>query len=256
MFYHHPGNLDEIVFEHRNKEYGAYELRKVYTGHLLTGFIIAMAAFLLSVFTYFIIINIEMPGEKVVAFNPLLLKSNSNNIDMIVPETPATSTHPAENAPKPTIVTPEENPGKNSSGNITIDSTETSSDTLTATNTGGGLEGDTNTSGGSGVYSYVENMPVFPGGQQGILEYLVANTRYPVQAIQYNIYGTVEVIFYITKDGLVDNVKVAKSANPVLDNEAVRVIKSMPKWKPGTRNGRPVTVMYKVPITFPQIVRK
>ena len=53
MFYHHPGNLDEIVFEHRNKEYGAYELRKVYTGHLLTGFIIAMAAFLFICFYLF-----------------------------------------------------------------------------------------------------------------------------------------------------------------------------------------------------------
>lgn len=253
----HSCEFDDIVFENRNKEYGAYELRKAYSGYHLTGFIISLLFFVLSIAIWFFLTNMSSSAmEKSIEINPLLIQAYTENIDLMLPQPPATSKHPAENPANMTIVTPGENPGKNNAGNIAIDTTDTSEDTLSMTSTGGGLEGDTNTAGGSGVYTYVENMPVFPGGQQGILEYLVNHTRYPVEAIQYNIYGTVEVIFYITKEGLVDNVKVAKSANPILDKEAVRVIKAMPKWQPGTRNGRPVTVMYKVPITFPQIVRK
>jgi len=249
-------DFNDLVFEHRNKDYGAYVLRKAYFHNLMTGWIISMSLVIIFALTYFIILLFHPADKHITEFNPLLIQNNSNNIDLILPENPATTTNPNNSVINKELIHPEDNVTKHSSGQIAIDSTNSDNDTIALTNKGGGLPGDTNTTGGNGVYSYVENMPQFPGGQQGILDYILSHTRYPVQAIQYNIYGTVEVIFYITKDGLVDNVQVAKSANYLLDNEAVRVIQSMPKWKPGTRNGRPVTVMYKVPITFPPIVRK
>lgn len=249
-------DFDELVFEHRNRDYGAYALRKAYFRHLITGCIIAITFFTVTVFVYYVILISQHTGVPVAEFNPLLIQNNSKNIEIILPENPAMTTHPNENLVNRGLIRPEDNTTKHSSGVISIDSTNSVNDSTSLGNKGGGLAGDTNTTGGSGAYTYVENMPQFPGGQQGILEYLTGHIRYPVQAIQYNIFGTVEIIFYITKEGLVDNVKVAKSVNSILDNEAVRVIKNMPKWKPGTRNGKPVTVMYKVPITFPQIVRK
>jgi len=249
-------DFDELVFEHRNKDYGAYVLRRSYFRHMVIGYVIAMVFFIVTVFVYYLILISQSTIGPIAEYNPLLVQNNSKNIEIILPENPAITTHPNGNLINKEVIRPEDNTTKHSAGVISIDSTNSVNDSLSLSTKGGGLEGDTNTTGGSGVYTYTENMPEFPGGQQGILEYLIGHTRYPVQAIQYNIYGTVEIIFYITKEGLVENVKVAKGVNSILDNEAVRVISNMPRWKPGTRNGKPVTVMYKVPITFPQIVRK
>jgi periplasmic protein TonB len=248
-------DFDEIVFEHRNKEYGAYALRKAYFRHLVTGSGFAMTFFLLAVFVYYFIITSQAPGVPVAEYNPLLIQNNSKNIEIILPESPAVTTRPNENRISKELIKPEDNNTRNSSGEVSIDSSNSVNDSLSLSNKGGGLEGDTNTTGGSGMYSYTETRPEFPGGQQGVAEYIIENIRYPYQAIQYKLYGTVEIVFYISKEGLVENVNVAKSVNPILDNEAIRVIKNMPRWKPGTRNGKPVKVIYHLPISFPKNVK-
>jgi len=100
------------------------------------------------------------------------------------------------------------------------------------------------------VFDVVEQMPSFPGGQGALMQYLSSNIKYPVVAEENGIQGRVIIQFVVEKDGSVTDVHVAKSVDPSLDKEAVRVVKSMPKWIPGKQNGAPVRVKYTVPVTF------
>ena len=100
------------------------------------------------------------------------------------------------------------------------------------------------------VFDVVEQMPQFPGGPQALFEYLSKNIKYPVVAEENGIQGRVIVTFVVERDGSITDVKVAKSVDPSLDKEAMRVVKSMPHWIPGRQNGSPVRVKYTVPVTF------
>ncbi|MCQ2333816.1 MAG: energy transducer TonB [Paludibacteraceae bacterium] len=101
------------------------------------------------------------------------------------------------------------------------------------------------------VFVVVETMPEFPGGQQALFKYLSENVKYPVIAQENGIQGRVICQFVVNKDGAIVEVEVVRSGgDPSLDKEAVRVIKSMPKWKPGKQRGKPVRVKYTVPVNF------
>lgn len=100
------------------------------------------------------------------------------------------------------------------------------------------------------VYQIVEEMPQFPGGEQAMMKYIAENVKYPEDAKEKNQSGRVFLSFVVEKDGRVDDVKVLKSVCESVDNEAVRVVKAMPNWKPGKQKGKPVRVSYCLPITF------
>jgi len=100
------------------------------------------------------------------------------------------------------------------------------------------------------IYQIVEQMPEFPGGTEKMMDYLSNNIKYPEEAKEKGISGRVFLSFVIEKDGSVSNVKVAKGIGKLCDDEAVRVVKAMPKWKPGMQKGKPVRVNYMLPITF------
>lgn len=101
------------------------------------------------------------------------------------------------------------------------------------------------------VYEVVENMPEFPnGGMAALMKYLTDNIRYPEAAKKAGIQGRVIVQFVVDKDGSIKNVRTLRGVNSDLDAEAIRVIQSMPKWKPGTQKGEPVKVKYTVPVMF------
>lgn len=100
------------------------------------------------------------------------------------------------------------------------------------------------------VYDVVEQMPEYPGGMEAMIEFLSTNVKYPEDAIKQNIGGRVMVMFVIEPDGSVTNVRVAKKVFPSLDAEAVRVVKTMPKWKPGKEKGRAVRVNFTIPVIF------
>ena len=101
------------------------------------------------------------------------------------------------------------------------------------------------------IFVVVEKMPEFPGGQQALFKYLSENVKYPVIAQENGIQGRVICQFVVNRDGSIVDVEVVRSGgDPSLDKEAVRVIKSMPKWKPGQQRGKPVRVKYTVPVNF------
>ena len=99
-------------------------------------------------------------------------------------------------------------------------------------------------------FMVVENMPEFPGGDLGLMKYIQKNVKYPPIAKEYNITGKVYVQFIVDKSGTVTNVKVVRGVDKNLDAEAVRVVKSLPKYKPGKQRGKPVRVMFTIPINF------
>ena len=100
------------------------------------------------------------------------------------------------------------------------------------------------------VFDVVEQMPSFPGGPQALMEYLSNNVKYPVVAQENGVQGRVVVSFVVERDGSITDVKVVRSVDPSLDKEAVRVVKSMPRWIPGKQNGQAVRVKYNVPVAF------
>lgn len=96
----------------------------------------------------------------------------------------------------------------------------------------------------------VEQMPSFPGGTQALIEYLKENVTYPEEFEETCVQGRVVVSFVVERDGSITEAKVVKSVYPSLDEEALRVVNSMPKWRPGKQNGNSVRTKYTIPITF------
>ena len=101
------------------------------------------------------------------------------------------------------------------------------------------------------IFEVVEQMPEYPnGGMAGLMQFLSKNIKYPTIAQENGIQGRVTVQFVVNKDGSIVDAKVLRGVDPYLDKEALRVVNSMPKWKPGMQRGKPVRVKYTVPVMF------
>ena len=100
------------------------------------------------------------------------------------------------------------------------------------------------------VFDMVEQMPAFPGGMHESMVYLRKNIKYPTIAQENGTQGRVIIQFVVERDGTISDVRVARGVDPYLDKEAVRVVKSMPKWIPGKQNGKAVRVKFTVPVMF------
>jgi len=102
----------------------------------------------------------------------------------------------------------------------------------------------------SKVFDVVEQMPSFPGGNAALMAYLANNIKYPVVAQENGVQGRVVVSFVVERDGSITDVNVVRGVDPSLDREAQRVVRSMPRWNPGKQNGQAVRVKYNVPVSF------
>lgn len=100
------------------------------------------------------------------------------------------------------------------------------------------------------IHNVVEQMPAFPGGQQALFAFLSKNVHYPPKAQQMGLQGRVILSFTVEKDGSIADIIVLRSVHKLLDDEAMRVVRSMPKWRPGKQNGKPVRVRYTIPLSF------
>lgn len=102
----------------------------------------------------------------------------------------------------------------------------------------------------TGIFSFVEEMPEFPGGQSAMYSFLSKNLVYPKKAIENDISGKVYVQFVVRKDGALDSIKISRGLGYGCDEEVIRVLKLMPKWKPGKSNGKPVATRFTLPVAF------
>ncbi|MBP5328169.1 MAG: energy transducer TonB [Bacteroidales bacterium] len=100
------------------------------------------------------------------------------------------------------------------------------------------------------IFVFVEDFPEFPNGEDNMYKYLGANIKYPKDALENGIQGTVVVKFVVEKDGTISNVKAIRKIGGGCDEEAVRVVKRMPRWKPGKQRGKPVRTEFTLPIQF------
>jgi periplasmic protein TonB len=251
--------LDDLVFENRNKEYGAYVLRKSYSKHLMRAMIVAISLFLLFIFMP-TIIRLLTPKEEVIE-EPLKEVKYTDlmeppPLDKNIPPPPPNLPPP----PKVNKLTPpkvvedkdvrEEDEIKEIEelkqapiSNTTTEGPVVAPDLNVPVETVIDEPKEDNT-----VYTSVEQMPVFPGGDAELMNYIKKNLQIPNAAKEAGINGKLFVGFTVNKDGNVTDVRVEKGLGFGLDEAAVRVIQKLPRFTPGKQNGNAVKVRYVWPI--------
>jgi len=263
--------LDDIVFANRNKAYGAYALRKGYPAVVTRALIIGSAITALALFapTLLDILTPEKKEEAMVEVD--LMKLPPPPID---PNEPPPPPPPPVELPKVNTVKflpPEVKPDEEVPEETPPPAVEELKEAVAAEKT---QEGDPNAEEviaapeataaptkaevvveapapkEDEVFTVVEQNPEFVGGQAAMYAWLSKNIKYPAAASRANISGKVFVSFTVNTDGSITDAQVLKGLGFGTDEEAVRVVKSMPRWKPGKQSGRPVRVKYNLPISF------
>ncbi len=251
-------DFDDLVFENRNREYGAYQLRKGYNRVLVT-VTLAVSFFVSAVV---VIPFLVKPSSGEIAFGgggysiPVRFENLEQPVEKIfaspVPPPPEKTKVPETVKYVPPVVV---------DSIISIEETQMTTDAALAsqdnqvTDAGSGF-GEDLFPGGDGTGSeeplmIVEVMPSFKGGGLSkFAEWVGKHTNYPQTAVDGKIRGTVFLTFIVERDGSVTNVTVTKGVHPLLDNEAVKVISESPKWTPGLQRGHPVRVIFRIPLIF------
>jgi periplasmic protein TonB len=264
-------DLDDIVFEGRNQNYGAYVIRKIYQNHLKRASIFGFAFFALIVASPSIAENMK-PKDKFM-MDPVVLNTLPEIPKVDIPKPPEP---PKPELPKPVIATQQFTPPVVKEDNevkepdnipkmedITAavaavtqegDKGVLAPDFVPAPPIGAG-EGDgdkkvTKEEDTDVTFMVVEQSPEFINGIKAMYQFLSNNMKYPSVARENNIEGTVYVGFVVGKDGTIRDVKVKRGIAGGCNEEAIRVVELMPKWNPGKQNGRPVSVAYTIPIKF------
>lgn len=251
---------NDVVFEEKNKMYGAYVIRRNYNRVVALAVFIACASFVFAVSLPAIIEMLSSKQEEVLP--PVDITTVDLTppppLDPTTPPPPPPPPPPAMETVKftPPVVTDEE----------VVEPppviTEESPQISTETHEGNGNdeivipdEGNGNQVVEAAVeqpLTIVEQMPTFPGGEAEMMKYIQRNVQYPQVEKEAGISGTCYVTFVVEKDGSITDVKVLRGVNggPGCDKEAIRVVKSMPPWKAGKQNGREVRVQFNLPIKF------
>ncbi|RAU81517.1 energy transducer TonB [Pontibacter arcticus] len=261
-------SLDDIVFDGRNKAYGAYLLRKLYNSHITKAAIIATLLFLIFV-SMPLIAKMIAGDEEVVVEERVITEVELAQPPPLEENTPPPPPPPDLPPPPPPVrATVKYTPPVVKRDNEVVEEEEIPDvEKLEEIDAGvKTVEGDKNApldlgdiDGTSTVvaevveekpYTYVEQMPTFPGGDSEMQKYVQKNVRYPAAAQRAGVEGLVVVSFVVSKTGEISEIQVVKGLGAGTDEEAVRVIKSMPKWTPGKQNGRTVPVRYTYPFRF------
>lgn len=244
----------DIVFEKRNKEYGAYRLRKKYNRNLLLGMIIGTIILVTAIIAPFInakaLENKAKRAERQVEIQMENLDQPEENFEPPPPPPPP----PAETVQEVRYVAPvvvdSIKPEEVNQQLMSIDEAQIEVQNEEVTIVEEVEEEVQEEEAPAEVFVVVEEMPAYPGGDTELMKFIYDNIQYPEIAKENNIQGRVIIRFCVTYKGGVDQVTVLKGVDPALDNEAVRVIKMLPTWRPGKQGGKAVNVWYSVPVTF------
>lgn len=247
-------DFDDIIFESRNREYGAYLLRKKYNRNvlmsLLIGIIIVASTIITPYFNAKALENRQKHAERQVKIKMENLDQPNETVAPPPPPPPP----PAEAAQQVKYIPP-----------VVVDSVkpEDTVQLMTADEAQVEVKNENVVDVVREVkeevreeetepepFIVVEEMPQPQGGASGLLKYIADNLKYPQIAQENNIQGKVIVRFCVTSKGGVDQVTILKSVDPALDTEAIRVVKTIPTFKPGKQGGKPVPVWFTVPIVF------
>lgn len=265
-------NWVDLVFEGRNKEYGAYVLRKDTGKRNLKSMLIVFAAIIAIMAAVAAKVAIENAFPKKVAMEtdvelsklaqkkeakvekkaPVKVEEQKvvEKVKSSVKFTPPVIKKDSEVKPEEELKSQEDlNKTKTAIGSFDVKGNdEAGGEVLKAKEVIAQPEPPKEEE--TKVFDVVEVMPSFPGGQGALFEWLSKNIKYPVVAEENGVQGRVIVTFVVERNGSITDVQVVKSVDPSLDKEAVRVVKAMPHWIPGKQNGSAVRVKFTVPVTF------
>ena len=246
-------NFDDIVFEIRNKEYGAYVLRKKYNHTLIVALMIGILIIGIAIIIPYLnsraaesrskhadrqveikMENLDQPVRQVAPLPPPPPPADVVQQQKYIPPQVVDSIKPED---VKQLMTADQAQTEVTNTEVVEDIQQVKEEVQEAE-----VEPE--------PFVVVEEMPVFPGGDIELLKYLAAHTQYPDVAKENSIQGKVIVKFCVTSKGGIDQVSVFKGVDPELDAEAIRVVKALPLFKPGKQGGRPVPVWFSVPIIF------
>jgi protein TonB len=244
-----PG-FDEIIFENRNKEYGAYYLRRSYKSTECFSILGGIILFTVIIGALTLLIEKKAVGSNpqvfvIAKFDPV--DPDLNKLRNQEPQKPVIAAEKSRYQ-APVIVDdtahitgtlPVNDIINDSARNRNIDDISIIPDNQEPVVP---VEKEPET--------IVEEMPSFPGGEEALFGFISQNLKYPDEAAKNNISGKVIIKFAVAADGSVKRIEVLRSINPLLDEEAMRVISMLPKWRPGKQNGVPVAVWFFVPVNF------
>lgn len=252
-------SFNELVFENRNKKYGAYILRRNYDSTLLTAFFLCLAFLVLSLTIPSIIIQatsslVPLPEkiyEDPTIFTNVTIEKPAQKQITTPPAPPASKPISTDNATPVIIEKPVVSPP--------VASIDTDLPAQSIPGTGSTSPNvPINPSVSTGGYTapavtpppFAEVMPSFPGGIEKLYEYLGKHIRYPEEAKIHGIQGKIIISFVIGADGFPRDIKILKGIGGGCDEEITRVILGMPKWSPGRNNGTAVSVSHTMPVSF------
>ena len=246
--------FDDIVFENRNKEYGAYSLRKKYNRNVVIALIIGILILGTAVIAPYLNAKAaENKAKKAERQVEIKMENLDRPAEQVAPPPPPPPPPPdavqqARYVPPVVVdsVKPEEVSQLMSAdqAQVEVQNAEVVEEVAVV------AEEVKENVDDAEPFVVVEEMPMFPGGDAAIQKYIGDNVVYPEVAKENNIQGRVIVKFCVTPKGGVDQVSVLKGVDPELDAEVVRVVKTLPKFKPGKQGGKPVPVWYTIPINF------
>jgi protein TonB len=244
----------DLVFENRNKEYGGYALRKDYQRRVLFALLITL-----------ICVGVAVTAPMIMSYLAKVNVDNSAKVTDVVtlaepppidkatpPPPPVIPPPPVQQTIKftpPKVVKDEEveepPPTQEETKDVTVSTVTQEGEKIVDLPPDPVVDPDANK-----VFTVVEEMPSFPGGDEELLKYIQKNIKYPAIARENNITGRVYITFVVDKDGKVKDAKVLRGIGGGCDEEALRVVRTLPDWKPGRQNGRNVSVQYNLPVNF------
>jgi periplasmic protein TonB len=243
----------ELVFENRNKEYGAYDIRKWYELRLNRAFIFSTIGFVLLILSP-VIINMLSKSNTDTAKTKSEVVVNLTEpppLDETPPPPPPPPPQPLKETVKfvPPVVkdapVEDEPPPQEKLAETTVSTVTQEGEKTEELPPEEPVDPDAGK-----VFLVVEEMPSFPGGDAGLYKYLGENIKYPPVARENGIQGRVYVTFVVNEQGKISDPKVMRGIGGGCDEEALRVVRNMPDWKVGKQNGRPVKVQYTLPVVF------
>jgi protein TonB len=251
-------DIDDLLFQSRNRDYGAYQLRKRYNSVVIAGIIFASLIVSLAVILPFVLTH---HSDNILNGNRGYVQLKMENLEppkeeiYVPPSPPPPEAVHVEEIVKyvPPVVVDSVTPVDKSQLSTDEYLNQTTKEKVDYSGTG---TGDNLMSGQDGTetdepFFLVEVMPSFKGGGLEKFRLWVQNrTIYPKAAVDKKIRGKVYLTFIVEKDGSVSNVTVVKGVDPLLDDEAVNAISESPKWTPGLQRGEPVRVRYSIPLNF------
>jgi len=244
--------LDDIVFENRNKEYGAYVLRKKYNRNMMWAIAFGIVILGSVVVTPYLMAKANERRFKKAEREVIAEMADVDQPDEEIAPPPPPPPPPAETTTVVKFVAPVVVDSIKPEEQTTIMTAEESIETTTDEDVTivEEVREEVKDEAPTEVFVIVEEMPVFPGGDIELMKYIASHVEYPTLARENDIQGKVFIRFCVNYKGMVEQVSVIRSVDPLLDAEAVRVVKTLPAFKPGKQGGKPVNVWYSVPINF------